>query len=231
MYNVYVYCSGKSGSRTLLNTFTQNNFSSVHVHNNDYYQNFYNNTHTVFESIDISSKKYDKIYIIDSYRTPIERKISSFFENIDTHLPNYNQLSIQEIIDVFNNQYLYTLEEYHSINEVLSHYNIPLFNNFNYEQKYNMIQKDNKIFIKLLFKDINDWSNILSKIFNKNIIMYNDNLSENKRIYNLYKQFKEKYKVPLHYIYNKLIHDVEFSIYNTSGEQEEYINKWLHLSY
>ena len=33
-----------------------------------------------------------------------------------------------------------------------------------------MIEKDNIKFIKILFNDIKNWNNILSKIFNKNII-------------------------------------------------------------
>ena len=54
-------------------------------------------------------KTKKEIYIIDSYRTPIERKISSFFQNVLSD-------STQNIIDNFNKDYLFYIEEYHSIN-------------------------------------------------------------------------------------------------------------------
>ena len=56
------------------------------------------------------------------------------------------------------------IEEYHSINSVLTHYNIPLFKKFDFKNKYIICEKNNKVFIKILYKDIHDWNNILSKI-------------------------------------------------------------------
>jgi len=231
MFNVFVYCGGKCGGLTLFHTFLKNDYQSIHTHSNNYYQETSRDKYTIFDNINLSSKNYEKIYIIDSYRTPIERSISSFFQNIELHLPNYKNLSIQEIVSFFNNHNLYKLEDYHPMNEVLTHYNIPLFDNFNFKKGYNMIKQDNKIFIKLLFKDINNWDKILSEIFGKNIIIHNDNLTENKEYNYLYKKFKENYKIPKHYLLNELIHDREFKIYNTETEQSKYIEEWLKKSY
>ena len=228
---IFVYCGGKCGSSTLQKTFINNNYNSIHVHSNSYYQNNLKNTDTIFDVIDNSCKKYNKVYMIDSYRTPIERKISSFFQNITIHLPNYNDLTIDNIIDFFNVNFIDHIEEYHSIDEVLQYYGMPLFTEFNFEQRYNIIEKDNKIFIKLLFKDIQKWNIILSKIFQKNIIMHSDNLTKDKSINNLYEEFQKKYKIPRSYIENILKNDNNFKIYNTKCEQEEYINRWLELSY
>jgi hypothetical protein len=167
------------------------------------------------------------IYIIDSYRNPIERKISSFFENINIYLPNYYKLSVEEIIKFFDdNNFIYNLEEYHSINEILDHYNIPRFTNYDFYKKYNIYKKDNIIFIKIRFNDIKNWNIILSKIFNKNIIIQNSNLSINKIYNNIYNQFIEKYKVPKKFLEENLANDIEFKIYNNSHEQEDYFNKW-----
>jgi hypothetical protein len=231
MYNVFIYCGGKCGSSTLDKTMIENGFDSVKLHNNYYWQNELKNNETIFETINQSSLNYEKIYIIDVYRTPIERKISSFFQNINVHLPNYNEFSIEEIIDFFNKELIYTLEEYHSINEVFNYYNIDNFNSFNFEKNYNMITQDNKIFIKLLFRDLNDWESILSKIFEKKISICSDNLTESKTIYELYSKFKELYKVPKRYIDNNLLNDIEFKIYNTKDQQVEYINNWINKSY
>jgi hypothetical protein len=231
MYNVFVFCGGKCGSTTLHETFKKNKYNSVHIHSNVDYQLHINNNSSVFNEIDLSCKKYKKIYIIDSYRTPIERKISSFFQNIDKHLPNYNELSIEEMVNFFNNNLLYKLEEYHSINEVLKHYNIPLINKFNFDKKYIIVRQKNKIFIKLLFKNINEWDKILSEILKKEIVLHNNNLTENKKIYNLYNIFKENYKVPKKYITDILVNDTEFKIYNNVNDQEKYIESWLKKSY
>jgi hypothetical protein len=231
MYNVFIYCGGKCGSSTLDKTMLENRFDSVKLHNNNYWQNELKNHKTIFETINQSSLNYEKIYIIDVYRTPIERKISSFFQNINVHLPNYNEFSIEEMIQFFNKELIYTLEEYHSINEVFDYYNIEKFNSFNFKKKYNMITRDNKIFIKLLFSDLNNWDTILSEIFGKKIFICSDNLTESKTIYELYFKFKELYKVPKRYIYRQLLNDIEFKIYNTKDQQVKYINNWINKSY
>jgi len=223
---VFVYCGGKCGSSTLHTTFINNNYNSLHVHSNEHYQSFCEDYSTIFEHIDITCKKHERVYVIDSYRTPIERKISSFFQNISSHLPNYEALTIQELIDWFNNNMIMHLEEYHSINEAFAHYNLPSFTKFDFTRRYNIMQHKNITFIKVLFKDIHNWGAILSQIFQKEITMYNENLTENKEIYNLYKQFKELYKVPQTYLYKALLQDAEFKIYNTEIEQADYIRIW-----
>jgi hypothetical protein len=233
MFNVFVFCSGKCGGTTLANTFSKNGYTTTHLHGLKCKGNFNSNidVNKSIETLDNSCKQYKNVYIIDSYRTPIERKISSFFQHIKTHIPNYTDLSVQEIISWFNNNLLYNIETYESINQILNYYNIPLFDRFNFDKKYNITKKDNKIFIKLLFKDINNWDKILSEIFEKPIIIHNSNLTENKPINDLYVKFKNEYKVPKDYIINYLPKDKEFKIYNTEKNQKAYIEDWLKKSY
>lgn len=232
MNNIFVCSGGKCGSNILHNTFINNNYDSIKLRNISDYKLISNDYFTyIFDRIDLSCKNYENIYIIDSYRTPIERKISSFFQHIQGYLPNYNQLSIKEISDFFNTNILLTIEDYHSIDQVMTHYNVPLFNSFDLKKKYNIVKQNNKIFIKILFKDIQNWDKILSNIFKKEINLYNSNLIENKEINNLYKEFKENYKVPKKYINTILVNDTHFKIYNTKSEQTEYINYWLNRSY
>ena len=229
-YDIFTYCGGKCGGSTLHNAFINNGFTSLHVHSNAHYQaNIIKSMdHAIFDAIDSQSKD---IYFFDSYRTQIERKISAFFQNLYEHLPNYKELSVEEIIHFFNQKMLYKLEEYHSINEVLQHYDVPLFDTFDFDKRYNIVKKDNKIFVKILFRDIGNWSSILSEILGKDIVIHdNDNISENKEeYYSLYKEFREKYRIPLPYLEN-LMNDGEFTIYNTYEQQREYINHWLGIS-
>ena len=120
----------------------------------------------------------------------------------------------------YNNKYLNNLENYHSINEILDYYNLNRFDKFNFNKRYVIKEKNNIVFIKILFSDINNWDIILSKIFNKNIKIYSANLTKNKNnIYSLYEKFKKEYKIPKSYINKELKNDIEFQIYNKKSEK------------
>jgi mannosyltransferase OCH1-like enzyme len=234
--DVLVYCGGKCGSSTLHTTFKKNCLTSYKIHDNSYFQYVCNifkkdTTKTIYDVIDFNAKQGKNFYIIDSYRTPIERKISSFFQNIENHIIDFHKKTTEEIISIFNAKLLYELEEYQSIDEAQHHYGMSIFNQFDFEKKYNIVNKDNIIFIKLRLNDIDEWSDILSEIFEKKIVIHNNNLTSDKQINKLYNQFKEMYKVPQRYIYDYLINDKAFKIYNTKKEQDDYINRWLKKSY
>lgn len=225
--NVIVYSGGKTGGTTLSNTLSLNNFNSLHVHSNYYFQTkvIKNTEISIFDVINYNSKKRNLI-IIDSYRTPIERKISSFFENIIYYLPNYDEYSVEQLINIFNEKYFYGIEEYHPFDELKQHYGYPDFTEFDFNNKYSIIVIDNITFVKIRFSEINIWSSILTKFFNQQIIMHNENLTANKKINNIYDEFKLKYKVPDKYLDEILPNDKNFLIFNSKMEQNEYINKW-----
>ena len=221
--NIFICCSGKSGSTTLYTTFINNGYKSIHCHGNE---NFKNNSLIykhfkldLHELIELNSKKYERIYIIDSYRTPIERKISSFFENLEK-LEKLENLLDKSIIDI---------ENYAAINDVLNYYNLDYFNTFDFDKKYNIKHYKNITFIKLRFEDINEWSTILSEIFNKPIIIHKDNLTINKKYYNIYNIIKQKYIIP-DYLLTLIENDREFKIYNTPAKQKEYLDYWKSRS-
>jgi len=229
--DVIVLTGGKCGSSTLWSTFVNNNYSSIKVHNTLDFKNQFGYDGLIDVINKSSSNK--KLYLIDSYRLPIERKISSFFENIHVHIPDYTNKSCDELIHIFNETYIGKLEEYQSINPIMNHYSVEPFQKFDFKKRYVIKECGNLVFIKILFSDITNWNKILSTIFHKNIVMCNSNLTKNKgdQIQLLYTEFKSKYKVPLSYINNVLKHDKEFKIFNTEEEQTRYINKWLKSLY
>ena len=233
LFDIFIFCGGKCGGTTLANTFSKNGFKTTHFHDFTCKGLFECDTNNVgnLEEVIQKSSENKKIYIIDSYRTPMERKISSFFQNISLHLPNYSNVPVQYIIHIFNTQCLNELETYDSINIAMAHYEVPLFKTFDFQKRYNIVEKDNKIFIKILFKDIQKWNEILSEIFGKKIIIYSDNLTENKDVGELYALFKSQYRVPIAYLKNIATNDEQFKIYNTLEEQEEYIKYWSNKSY
>ena len=227
---IFVYCSGKCGSTTLSTTLNEY-YKTLHVHSNEeFYITSQQKVFTIFDVIECSATSQDQIYIIDSYRNPIERKIASFFNNINVDIPKYKKHKLRNLVKIFNNNYLKNIEEYHSIDEIMQHYDLPLFDTFDFEKKYNLLVYKNINFIKLRFNDINDWSKILGNIFNIPITLKNDNMSETKDYANVYNNFKKIYNVPNEYYNLQLQEDKYFKIYNTEEEQKKYYNKWETIS-
>ena len=233
--NMFVLCGGKCGGTTLANTLKKNDYITTHFHHNitpGLFEGitFNPNIISCFDLIKHNAKNNNNnIYIIDSYRLPIERKISSFFQHLNCDNFKYNDMIIDMMIDYFN-KYLLENENYHPINDILTYLNQPLFDSFDFTKRYNMIENGNIKIIKILFRDIKNWGTILSNVLEKEIIMYSDNLTENKLIYNLYKEFLKKFKISRNYLDNILPNDREFKIYNTKEEQEEYYNMWYAKS-
>lgn len=202
-----ILCGGKCGSCTLHMSTSQFFLKSIR-------------SHTLSKAVKEYINDDDKIYFIDSYRRPLERKISSFFENIDKRFENYKEIPIDKLINIFNNSVIFNIENYHPINEILKENS---FKDFNFDKKYNIKTIDNKVFIKLLFSDINNWDKRLGEIFNREVKILGANLSKNKPYNDIYKVFKSKYKCPLKFI-KYLEEDKEFKIYNSPEQQKLYIN-------
>jgi hypothetical protein len=101
VYDIFVYCTPKCGGSTLAKTFCYNGYKTIHVHDKET-RGFFIDTNikhiqplkydNIFRTISNSSFK-NQVYIIDSYRTPIERKISYYFQHLQRLIPNFQQLS------------------------------------------------------------------------------------------------------------------------------------------
>ena len=139
--DVICLTGGKCGSSTLYNTFIKNGYKCIKVHNKSCFESQFKYD-GLTDLIDISSKNKE-LFIIDSYRTPIERKISSFFQNIDKYLPDYKNKNTQELIKIFNTRYIDKLEEYHSIDPIMNEYGVETFDVFDFKKKY-VIKKKRK---------------------------------------------------------------------------------------
>ena len=173
---VYINCSGKSGSQTLLNTLKQY-YKCLHCHGNWYFQNkiIKNTDINLYDCIKKSMEHYEDVYVIDSYRTPFERAISASFQNNpDTTLENFNyNLIINENYDCFD--------------ETIVNFDLEKLEYFDFEKKYMEIKYKNLHIIKIRFSDIHNWDKILSNIFKRNINIITNNLSSVKYYYNNYK--------------------------------------------
>lgn len=225
-YQCFVYCGGKCGSSTITSTLINNGIETLlHVHNdfdfinNIIYKDIINQTNckTVKGLIEIQNDK--PIYVIDSFRDPIERLISSFFQNIETFLGN-NYLNVDNKLINYCLYKSYKFEDYHPLDV-----EFPILKDIPFTDKYIKFEQNDVIYIKLRFKDINRWGEYLSEIFGREIVMFPENLSENKEYANKYKYFKESFRISQE-MYDFFINHPLFLKYNNEKEIEDYKNYW-----
>ena len=187
---IFIYCGGKCGGSTLRESLKHLD-EVIHIHNNKYYQTEYNDSNiSIFDKID---EQKGKTYIIDVYRNELDRKISSFIQNIQYHMgEKWRDKSFYQIFSQFKKDY-YELENYEAIDEVFHHYRVLPFKKS--DKPYDLKIHNNLVLVKLKFDNIADWGKHLSEIFNKRIKIKPDNLTKNKETFNLYFKLKR-------YIYN-----------------------------
>lgn len=219
-----VIAGGKCGSSTLRDTLNYNNIKSIKCHNKTCFKNQYG--FDGIEKIIKTHSKRKKIYLIDSYRSPIERKISSYFE---TYCSN-PKLTIKDLILDFNKNYLSVLERHEGSDIFMKMLNIKdEVSEFDFTKKYIIKEYGNIVLIKLRFNDIKEWNNILSEIFKKEIKLISSNETNKKEYGSTYNKFKEEYRVPKKNL-NELVKEKRFITFNTDSEKRKYINYWSNKS-
>jgi hypothetical protein len=239
---IFIYTPPKVGSTTLVTSLRVSlgkSFNIIHIHD-EIMLNVLTGIDniTINEIIHYLSFTGKNVYVIDVYRTPIERKMSAFFEKISQYHfnnseENINKYNISRIINRFNNLFPHLENGDHYLDK----YNITLPIPFDFNEKYTIQTIDQVHFIKLRLCDSYLWSNILSKIFELDIILINDYQTESKNIGQLYKKFKEEYTIPINYL-NEVETCKYLNYYYSEQEKITYINNWKtkqsqnsHLSY
>jgi hypothetical protein len=167
-----------------------------------------------------------EVYVIDVYRTPVERKMSEFFEKISPYHfnnseENISNYKIDRIFNRFNKLFPHLALGEHYFDK----YNISEPIQFNFEKKYTIQEINNIKFIKLRLCDAGIWNNILSEIIKIEIIMINDYQTDSKSSGNLYKRFKEEYRLPFNYI-DMISNCKYFNFYYSEEERNSYLNNW-----
>jgi hypothetical protein len=204
-YSVLCYSTPKTASMTLYTSFLNCNIQSIHCHDNDtlisylgceYEPNFIN------KFIFMQSQK--PIYIFDTFRDPLERLISEFFEtngnfilNTIKNIHNPCDDEIEYLINYFNKQYISVESIIRNAFDDYKSFNIDIFDyNFDKKNKLLNIKKNNITIIILLFDDIDNWENKIKEQCNmSNFKLIKSNITDNKEITTIYKLFKNKYKM------------------------------------
>lgn len=227
---IFIYTPPKVGSTTLVSSIrlcASNKYSVIHIHD-EIMLKYITGTHddiTINDLIYYNKSLGKNIYVIDVYRTPIERKMSEFFEKISCYHfnnseENINNYNLDLIIKRFNCLFPFLGKGDHYYEK----YNIEP-DNFDFNKKY-IHQNINGInYIKLRLNDSNEWGSILSQILNTNIYILTDYQTDKKIIGNLYNRFKNSYKLPMNY-YELIKTDKYFNLYLNENERNQYLSNW-----
>jgi hypothetical protein len=226
----FIYTPPKVGSTTLVSSLRISlgkTSNVIHIHD-DIMLNVLTGVNgiSVNDIINYLAQQGKEVYVIDVYRTPIERKISEFFEKISSlhfnnseeNIRNYN---IERLINRFNKLFPYLACGDHYFEK----YNINEPIEFDFKKKYTIQEINNIKFIKLRLCDSGEWDRIFTQILNIEIVMINDYQTDNKSIGELYKRFKEYYRLPSNFF--DLIKNCKyFNFYYSEEERNNYLNNW-----
>lgn len=231
---VFVYSAPKVGSTSIVSSlriFGTEKISVIHIHDEEMLRILGSITGVTINEIILYNKHIGRnVYVIDVYRSPIERKISAYFEKIGTyHFNNndetVNNYNVNKVINRFNNIFPHIANGDHFMDK----YDITIPTQFNHSDKYLLVQENGIKYIKLRLKDSVFWGTILTTIFGTNIKPIKDYESSNKPIKDLYTRFKSSYRIPRNLL-DELTKCKYFNYYYSEEERNEYINEWTAKS-
>lgn len=227
---IFVYTPPKVGSTTLVTSLRVSlgkSYSIIHIHDEIMLSVLTGiNNVKINDIIQFLSNQGKNVYVIDVYRTPIERKMSEFFEKVSPYhfnnsAENISKYSIKRISDRFNKLFPHIENGDHYFDK----YDIPVPIPFDFEKKYTIQKINNVKYIKLRLCDSQLWANILSNVFESDIVIIHDYKTEDKGIGSLYNRFKSDYKIPVNYI-ELIKNDKYFNFYYNDFERNDYLNNW-----
>lgn len=227
---IFIYTPPKVGSTTLVTSLRVslgNTCNIIHIHDELMLQVLTGIQHVkIMDIIYFLSNQGKKVYVIDIYRTPIERKISVYFEKLSSlHFNNaeeqLTQYNVQRIIDRFNKLFPHLETSDHYLDE----YGLPNIPPFDFKKKYTIQTHKNVSFIKLRLCDTHYWRTILSGLLQTTVVLIADNETNKKSIGSLYERFKKEYKIPAFYL-DQITSTNSFMFYQDETERNAYIQRW-----
>lgn len=232
---VFVYTIPKVGSTSLVSSlriFASKILNVLHIHDEIMLRVLTKIENVTINEIILFNKYLGKeVYVINIYRSPIERKISTFFEKVASyHFNNaeseLNFYNIEKVISRFNNIFPWIGENGDHFIDV---YGINIPNHFDFENKYMLLVENDIKYISLRLCDSSEWGKILSSIFKMEIRIIRDYESSKKPVKQLYERFKEAYKIPINLL-NDVIKDKYVCYYYSSDELTKYYDEWVNKS-
>jgi hypothetical protein len=210
---IIIYQYGKVGSRTMFNTLSEHHNNVHHIHFLDRRDNL---------------KKILKkdTLIITIVRNTYDRNISNMFQNIkvkENDFYYYKEIKNNNLNDLMTHYRKANIKHAKRLlmpwfKQFKKHIGVDIFEKkFNREEMYNVYKTNDKTVLMLRFEDIAKWEDILSNIFDKKIVLKNENMSKNKKYHKTYEIFKKKYKYTK--IEQRIIKKIDHMSYFYSPEE------------
>ena len=252
---VMVLCGGKCGSTALFESFSKHGIDVIRIHNMDHfveeYAPFLKGVKGV-EDVEIRKvlhpddllrfflKFYRSIVVVDSYRDPLERKLSSFFQNFSFNLSRmgktlseWESLTFKEQVDVFEKEMMPLLERRHGLD---TYYPTFFQNSFDFVTGMQQMAHPHQDFcrrvrlVKVRFSDIHQWGSMFSKLFgwplDKGFTILPANESRTKEYAELYSQWKQHFHLKEEASLIDSVFDPVFFKYHSPEEMMAYYEKW-----
>lgn len=225
----FVWCSGRSGSTALYHSLP----NCYHTHTYLYFLNQNgvewnditdNYNFNLFDILNININDYnsDIINIFDVYRTPVERKISAFFQYLDcvvknndievllNEARNYQEfysfdigcIASHDFVDYFTNQinHLTELFLYFFFLKSDNYYSFLEFNEYidlSFECKnFHYVKNEKFTFTILKYDQIKNWAEQIFNTTSQKIRITKVNSSQTTTFGFLYKEFLNNLKIP-----------------------------------
>jgi hypothetical protein len=227
---IFIYTPPKVGSTTLVSSLRLSlgaGFSVIHIHDETMLHVLTGITNVSINDIIKYLANIGKtVYVIDVYRTPIERKMSEFFEKISPYHfnnseENINKYSIKRVTERFNKVFPHLENGDHYVDK----YNIPVRAQFDFDKKY-LVQKVNNVtYVKLRLCDSSMWGVFLSVIFGSEVAIVSDYQSSQKTIGDLYARFKNEYLIPVNFM-DTIRNCNQMRLYYSEEERKQYLDMW-----
>ena len=231
---VFAYCPPKVGSTTLVTSLrlsAAQKFTIIHIHDKTLFSAI--SDHEFISQVEVNDYiLYNKllgksIYVVDIFRSPVERKISEFFEYVgplhfNNSEKNINTYNLDKVVHRFNKLYPY-LGKSDYYKDFYGLHSFP--EKFDFDSGYLLQEMDGIKYVKLRLKDSDKWGNILTFILGTPITIVKDYETENKALSGLFRNFKLFYKIPSNFL-EDLKQDAYLYYYYNEEEIAEYINFW-----
>jgi hypothetical protein len=222
-----IYTNAKVGSTTLwnsLNFYFSDFLTSLRWHDNLPLKSFGIDI-KVNQFIEICNINNKNIIVTDIYRPVFDICQSFFFLYFRMFVDENNYNDLNFIINKFNDCFLLLYKEC-NIDYYKQIYNInTTINEFDFNKKHIFYRNNNIKYIKLRLIDHDEWVQILSQVFNTEFKIIKDNKTEDKQIGEIYKNFKNSYKIPKNF-YEIIKNNEQFLFYYTPEEQRNYLKQF-----
>ena len=228
---IFVYCPPKVGSTSLVSSLRISGASSykvLHIHDEKMLEVLTGITGvTIQDIIEFNVFLGREVIVIDIYREPLERKMSEFFGKLasyhfNTSVEKIRTYTLERLIDRFNSIFPHLAEGDHYLEKYRDIAICPP-SSFDHDRKYLVHNKEMLTYVKLRLRDSAEWASILKKALNLDVTIIKDYEREKLPLGNIYKKFKEAYKLPVNFI-PVIQSDRFFTFYLSPGEQIDYLN-------